>query len=82
MAAQLAVAYQEVAELAPATWELVDLRVREKAARDDAREAREKLMALIERTCTDTVEVERLRKERDDLLWAIEGLHTECDLAR
>ena len=70
-----------MAELPPAARELADLGVREKDARDDAREAREKLMALIERTCTDTVEVERLRKERDDLLWAIEGLRIECDLA-
>ena len=71
-----------MAELPPAARELADLGVREKDARDDAREAREKLMALIERTCTDTVEVERLRKERDDLLWAIEELHTGIDLAR
>jgi len=35
-----------VAELALAALELADLRVREKDARDDAREAGEKLMAL------------------------------------
>ena len=69
-------------ELAPAAWELADLRVSEKDACDDAREAREKLMALIERACMDTVETKRLRKERDNLLWAIEGLRTEHDLAR
>ena len=68
-------------ELAPAAWELADLRVSEKDACDDAREAREKLMALIERACTDVVEAERLWKERDNLLWAVEGLRTECDLA-
>ena len=46
LAAQLATARQEVAELALAALELADLRVREKDARDDAREAGEKLMAL------------------------------------
>ena len=30
----------------------------------------------------DAVEVERLRKERDNLLWAIEELHMGIDLAR
>ena len=54
--------------LARAARELADLRVREKNARDDAREAREKLMALIEREHADTMEVERLWKEQDDLL--------------
>ena len=38
-------------------------------------------MALIERACMDAVETERLWKERDNLLWAIEGLRTEHDLA-
>ena len=38
-------------------------------------------MALIERARTDAVEAEQLRKEQDDLLWAIEGLRRECDLA-
>ena len=38
-------------------------------------------MALIERTRTDAVEAERLRKELDDLLRAKEGLRMECDLA-
>ena len=47
MAAQLAAAHQEVAELAPAARELANLRFREKDTRDDARKAREKLMALI-----------------------------------
>ena len=39
-------------------------------------------MALIERTRTDAVEAERLWKERDDLLRAIEELRTGIDLAR
>ena len=39
-------------------------------------------MSLIERARTDVMEAERLQRERDDLLWAIEGLRTECDLAR
>ena len=38
-------------------------------------------MALIERAHTDAAEAERLWKEQDDLLRAIEGLRTECDLA-
>ena len=42
--------------------------MREKDARDDTREAEEKLTVLIERVRTDVVEAERLRKERDDLL--------------
>ena len=82
LAAQLVAARQEVAELAPAAREVANLRVREKDARDDAREAKEKFTALIERACTDIMEAERLQKERDDLLRAIEGLLTECDLAR
>ena len=68
MAAQLDAARQEVAELAPTAQEVADLRVREKDARDDAREAKEKLAALIERVCMDTMEAEWLRKERDNLL--------------
>jgi len=63
-----------VAELAPATQEVADLRVREKDARDDAHETKEKLVALIERACTDAMEAERLQKERDDLLRASEIL--------
>ena len=70
-----------MAELAPTTQEVADLRVREKDAHDDTHEAEEKLMALIERACTDAVEAERLWKERDDLLWAVEELHTGIDLA-
>ena len=56
--------------------------MREKDARDDTREAEEKLVALIERVRMDAMEAEQQRKERDDLLWAIEELHTECDLVR
>jgi len=37
---------------------------------------------MIERVHVHAVEAERLWKERDDLLRAIEGLRTECDLAR
>ena len=68
-------------KLAPAAQEVADLRVREKDARDNAHEAKEKLAALIERVHTDTVEAERLWKEWDDLLRAIEELHTGIDLA-
>ena len=68
MATQLVATRLEVAELAPVARELADLLVREKDARNDACEAREKLMALIERARTDAMEVERLWKERDDLL--------------
>ena len=54
---------QEVTELAPAAREVADLRVMEKEVHDDAREAKEKLAALIERACTDIMEAERLWKE-------------------
>ena len=57
-----------MAELAPTTQELADLQVREKDARDDAHEAGEKLMALIERARMDAIEAKQLLKERDDLL--------------
>ena len=40
-----------------------------------------KFTALIERARTDAVEAERLRKERDDLLRAVEELRTGIDLA-
>ena len=82
LATQLATACQEVAKLAPTTWEVADLRVRERDACNDAHEAEEKLTALIERVHTDTMEVERLRKEQDDKLWAIQELCTGIDLAR
>ena len=55
--------------------------MREKDASNDAREAEEELAALIERVCMDAMEAERLRKERDDLLWAIKELHMGIDLA-
>jgi len=61
---------------------LSDLRVREKDAREDAREAKEKVAALIKSTHVDAAKSEQLWMERDDLLQAIEGLHTEHDLAR
>ena len=76
LATQLAAAHQQVVELSPTARELADLRVREKYARDDAREAREKLMALIDREHTDAVEAKQLWKERDDLHRAVEGLRT------
>ena len=61
---------------------MADLQVRGKDARDAAREVEEKLMVLIERARMDAVEAERLRKEWDDLLRAIEELHTGTELAR
>ena len=39
-------------------------------------------MALIKRVHMDTIVAERLWKEWDDLLWAIEELHIGIDLAR
>ena len=47
-------------ELVPTTQEMADLQVREKDACEDAREAKEKVTALIERTCMDAAESERL----------------------
>ena len=70
-----------VPKLAPAAQEVVDLRVREKDAHDDAHEAEEKLTALIERVCMDVMEGERLWKERDDLLQVMEELCTGTELA-
>jgi len=61
---------------------VADLRVREKDARNNTYEAKDKLMALIERACTNAVEAEQLRKERDDLLRAVEELHIGTELAR
>ena len=81
LAAQLTAARQEVAELAPVAREVADLCVREKDAHNNAREAEEKLTDLIERVHMDVVEAERLWKEQDDLLRAIEELHTGIDLA-
>ena len=71
-----------MAEFAPITQEVADLRVRKKDARDDAHEDEEKLVALIERAHMDAVEAEWLWKEQDNLLWAIEELHTGTALAR
>ena len=71
-----------MAKLAPAAREVANLRVKENDARDDACESEEKLMALIERARTDAMEAEQLWTERDDLLRAIEELHTGIDLAR
>ena len=52
-----------MAELAPAAREVVDLRVREKDAHDDAHKAKEKLVALIRRACMNAMEAKRLWKE-------------------
>jgi hypothetical protein len=56
LAEQLAIPCQEVDELAPTGREWADLRAREADAREDAREAEEKLVALIERACVDAME--------------------------
>ena len=55
--------------------------MKEAEAHVDAQDAREKLMALLERMHEDKAEAERLWKEWDDLLQTIEGFHTELDLA-
>ena len=68
-------------ELALVAREVADLQVREKDARDNVREAEEKLEALIERARLDVMEAERLQKERDDLLRAIEELRSRTELA-
>ena len=79
--AQLAAARQEVAELTRIRQVLADLRIKEAEARIDAQEARENLVALLERTRVDEAEDEWLRKERDDLLQTVEGFCMECELA-
>ena len=66
-------------ELAPTAQELANLWVKEKDSHDEAREAKEKLMALIKRGCTDIAEAKQLRKEREDLLWTVEELSMKCD---
>ena len=58
--APLAAARQEVAELAPVNQELADLWIKEAEARVDAQEAREKLVALLDRTRVDEAEAKRL----------------------
>ena len=55
-----------MATLAPVHQELVDLRIMYAEARDDTHEVGEKLLDLDESTRTDTAEIERLQKERDD----------------
>ena len=71
-----------MAELANIRQELADLQIKYAEARDDAREAREKLLDKVESTHTDVAEFEQLRKERDDLLQVVEGFHMERNLAR
>ena len=55
-----------MAKLAPVRQELADLRIKYAEACDDTREAREKLLDLVESTHTDVTEIKRLWKERDD----------------
>ena len=45
---------------------MANLRIKYVEARNDARKDREKLLDLIKSTCTDTMEIERLRREHDD----------------
>ena len=88
LAAQLAVARQEVAKLAPIHQQLANLWIKYAEARDDAHEAREKLLDLIESTRMDVTEIERLLKEHDDAeqridllegeLWGGEGSKGRC----
>ena len=66
-----------MAELAPVRQELADLWIKYAEARDDAREAGEKLLDLIESTRTDAVEIKRLRRERDDAQQRIDLLEGE-----
>ena len=60
---------------------MADLRIKEAEAHIDAQEAREKLVALLERTHMDEVEGEWLWTELDDLLKTIEGFRMEHNLA-
>ena len=56
---------------------MADLRIKYAEARDDAHEAREKLLDLVKSTCMDVAEIERLRKERDDAQQWIDLLEGE-----
>ena len=69
-----------MAKLAPIRQELANLHIKYVEARDDAREARAKLLDLVESTRMDVAEIERLWKEHDDLLQVIERFHREHDL--
>ncbi|XP_066320062.1 uncharacterized protein [Miscanthus floridulus] len=66
LVAQLAVAHQEVVELAPTAREVADLQVREKDTHDNTHEVEEKLTALIKRLCTDTME-QQINHLKDEL---------------
>jgi hypothetical protein len=79
---QLITACQKVVELAPADEEVTSLRIREAGACQHANKSEEKLMALAERACLDDVDFEQLRKKRDELLQAVEGLRTKHDSTR
>jgi hypothetical protein len=81
LAVQLAVAHQRLAELVPAAGEVANLRVREANACRHAVGAEEKATALVEHVRKDDAEAEQVRKERDDLLQTMAGLHVERDLA-
>ena len=67
----------EVAELAPIRQELVDLQIKYAEDRDDAREAGEKLLDLIESMRMDAAEIEWQRKEYDDAQQWIDLLDDE-----
>jgi hypothetical protein len=46
---------------------MADLRIRYDEAVTDAKESGEKLAALIERTCKDQEEAQKVKSERDEL---------------
>jgi glycerol-3-phosphate cytidylyltransferase-like family protein len=49
---------------------MVDLHIRHEEAVTDAKEVGEKLLALIEHTRKDQEEAQKVKNERDELLWA------------
>ena len=55
-----------MAKLAPVRQELANLQIKYVEARDDAHEAGEKLLDLVESMRTNAAKIEQLRKEHDD----------------
>jgi chromosome segregation ATPase len=77
--AWLAEAQRKMADL---NSEMVDLCIRYDETVTNAKETREKLLALIERACKDQQEAQKVKSERDELLQASERFQTELESIR
>jgi uncharacterized protein (DUF3084 family) len=76
---RLAEAQQRVADL---IGEMADLHIRHEEAVTDAKEAGEKLLALIEHARKDQEEAQKLKNERDELLRASRYFQSELGSIR